>query len=82
MAKSHRMSYVWLSCSGCVMGITVEELNSYITMYNKLYWLTGLTFWEYLSYELDTEIHGLSVLWNKGNGLVNQLRPIKEAAHV
>ena len=73
--SSHRTSYVWLRSYYKVIGINLDELNNHIDYYNHV---SGrwLTFWEYLTFEIEDIVYGFDVLWNDGNPLMSRVKTI------
>lgn len=71
----HRKSYVWLRGFHKVIGMDLDELNKYIDYYNHV---SGrwLTFWEYLTFELEDSVYGFDYLWNEGNPLYSKVHSI------
>ena len=71
----HRTSYVWLSGFHKVIGMDLDELNKHIDYYNHV---SGrwLTFWEYLTFELEDSVYGFDYLWNEGNPLYSKVHSI------
>lgn len=73
--SSHRTSYVWLRGVHKVIGMDLDELNKHIDYYNHV---SGrwLTFWEYLTLELEDSVYGFDYLWNEGNPLYSKVHSI------
>ena len=71
----HRTSYVWLCGFHKVIGMDLDELNKHIDYYNHV---SGrwLTFWEYLTFELEDSVYGFDCLWNEGNPLCSKVHSI------
>ena len=72
-------SKVWLNVPGGVEGWDVEELNSYIDIWNSSA-MCGIrslgSFFGWLSYEIGRPVTGFSVLWR--SKLDSQIHFIKE----
>ena len=73
--SNHRTSYVWLRGFHKVIGMDLDELNKHIDYYNHV---SGrwLTFWEYLTFELEESVYGFDYLWNEGNPLYSKVHSI------
>lgn len=69
MAGRYSHNFIWLRSQGHVIGIKPEEMKDYILRWNKLrlYEYENITFWYWLSEQLNDDVHGFSVLWNEGN---------------
>lgn len=78
MSNLYRHSKIWISTCGGVIGFDPDELNHYISEYNRLMYRFS-DFWEYLSYELNQYLSGFSTIWNNGNPLMSQLKTIRKS---
>ena len=74
MAERYAHKYIWLRAQGHVIGIKPEDMKDYILRWNKLrLYDYDITFWDWLSEEINENVHGFSILWNEGNPHMSKL---------
>lgn len=76
---------VWLrGGTGFVLGIDYQELNKWISVYNKKHLERYVDFWPWFSDELFDDadyIHGFCAIWNNNNINMRKVLTIGGHAH-